>query len=137
MKELYKVMKKILLIFITVIIASGLLINGCTKEATKTSTPTTTSTPTVTGKMPVRGGTYTAISNLPLVSNVGYPREMPSNDASWWAETLAELSDLYGTLTPLLAESWKEDIKAKTLTVYLQKGVKFHDGTDFDAEAVK
>jgi ABC-type transport system substrate-binding protein len=38
---------------------------------------------------------------------------------------------------PWLATSWKEDPKAKTITFILRKGVKFHDGTDFNARAVQ
>src|SRR5437867_891265 len=39
-------------------------------------------------------------------------------------------------LKPGLAESWQQP-DAKTLIFKLQRGVKFHDGTDFNAEAAK
>jgi len=45
--------------------------------------------------------------------------------------------DEAGNLAPKLAESWEIDPEAKTITFYLREGVKFHDGTDFNAEAVK
>jgi peptide/nickel transport system substrate-binding protein len=38
---------------------------------------------------------------------------------------------------PMLAEKWEISKDAKTYTFFLRKNVKFHDGTPFNAEAVK
>lgn len=40
-------------------------------------------------------------------------------------------------LAPSLATEWSSSKDGKTWTFKLRSGVKFHDGTDFDAEAVK
>lgn len=40
-------------------------------------------------------------------------------------------------LVPLLAESYESNAEATEFTITLREGVSFHDGTPFDAEAVK
>ena len=42
-----------------------------------------------------------------------------------------------GAVLPLLADDWTSDPDGKTYTFKLKKGVKFQDGTPFDAEAVR
>ena len=41
-----------------------------------------------------------------------------------------------GTLEPWLISGYEEDPDALTLTVHLREGIKFHDGSDFNADAV-
>jgi peptide/nickel transport system substrate-binding protein len=45
--------------------------------------------------------------------------------------------DPIGNLAPGLATSWKQDAASKSITFALRKGVKFHDGTDWNAQAAK
>jgi len=51
-------------------------------------------------------------------------------------EYLVEIDVENGELQPLLAESWSTD-DGSNWTFNLQKGVKFHNGTEFNAEDVK
>jgi len=52
-------------------------------------------------------------------------------------EALISQNLIIGELTPQLAERWDQDPEGKYITLYLRKGVKYHDGTDFNAKAVK
>ncbi len=58
------------------------------------------------------------------------------NMIDYVVETLVRI-DKEGNLQPMLAESWEVSDDGLTVTFHLRKGVKFHDGTPFNAEAVK
>lgn len=52
-------------------------------------------------------------------------------------DTLIALDPETGELVPGLATSWESSADAKSYTFVLRNDVKFHDGTPFNAEAVK
>ena len=45
--------------------------------------------------------------------------------------------DPKGNIIPWLAEKWETSTDGKTVTFHLRQGVKYHDGTAFDADSVK
>ena len=87
---------------------------------------------------PARGGTLTVglAGNWrtldPAIYRVVYERELLHNIF----DTLVEIDPSLG-LHPGLAKSWSVSADGKTITMRLQEGVLFHDGTKFDAAAVK
>ena len=71
---------------------------------------------------------------------IGYPPNMTAQtDGQTSSVALESLFrfDEKAEIVPLLALGWRADVKAKTITITLRKGVKFHDGTDFNAKACK
>jgi peptide/nickel transport system substrate-binding protein len=52
-------------------------------------------------------------------------------------ETLIEFGEQDTELAPGLATEWSNSEDGLTYTLKLREGIKFHDGTDFNAEAVK
>ena len=125
MKKKPQLGKLILIVFALVLLASILVI-GCAKK--------TTTSPT--------GSQYGGILKIGMDSDA---RSLGDPLDTWYQthvmgrpalEVLGRY-DEQGIMTPWLAESWDEDASAMTFTIKLRKGVKFHDGTDFNAEAVK
>lgn len=71
---------------------------------------------------------------------IGFTPEITNNSFQQFLRTSFNSLTFYdekGNLAPELATSWETDADAATITFHLREGVKFHDGTDFNAEAVK
>jgi peptide/nickel transport system substrate-binding protein len=138
-------MKRLLAILI-ILLACSLIIVGCGTEVTTTTTPPTTTTtpptttttpPTTPTATPKTGGTLVILGGM--VTTLGDPREMGAPGKFNMVPCLENLGRLNeeGDLQPWLAESWTLDPVAKTVTVKLKQGIKFHDNTEFNAAAVK
>lgn len=92
-----------------------------------------------TPSTPSSGGVLKLAMNNGAV-NIGYmPQARTIEETIIGGAALETLTrfDSKGNFVPWLAVSWEQDIAGKTITYKLQQGVKFHDGTDFNASAVK
>jgi peptide/nickel transport system substrate-binding protein len=88
-------------------------------------------------KTPVRGGILREIQPNGPKSLSYYPEMGPgeSTAALPAAEKLMEYNQ-DKQIVPLLAESVTVGLDGKSITFRLKKGIQFHDGSDFNAEAV-
>jgi peptide/nickel transport system substrate-binding protein len=152
-------MKTLTMILVVLLVLSAVALSGCSSTATTTKAPVTTTAATTqpaattaattakttaatsaapTTVTPKKGGTLKVIQVVGP-SNLSYIPEQNMTDetnAKAYAETLVYWAG-NGEFKPELAKSWDLDQANKTLTFHLQEGVKFHDGTAFDAEAVR
>jgi peptide/nickel transport system substrate-binding protein len=88
---------------------------------------------------PQRGGVLRHIEPVGHKAPFGWPLESWSTmleSKPVCIEALVRLNP-EGKPVPWLATSWKVAPDKSSITFYLRKGVKFHDGTDFNAEAAK
>jgi len=67
---------------------------------------------------------------------IGWPPEAMTQDNMCCIEPLLMADDKLNQ-SPWLATSWDIDIENLVITLKLREGVKFHDGTDFNAKAAK
>jgi peptide/nickel transport system substrate-binding protein len=150
-------MKRWVYFFLVLAISLAAIISACAGQQTTSTAPpasvastsatafTATAAPTGTQaiiKPTVQaryGGTMKLIFNISLV-NIGYIPDYAAPYDTWMAES--DLESLLaiqpdGSYGPLLATAWKIAPDYSSVTFNLRKGVKFHDGTDFNAQAVK
>lgn len=95
---------------------------------------------TAGGETPVLGGTLKWVSgSQPGGNQVGIPWKYNASIPPYLLPVVEPLiiSDAAGNLQPWLAKSWEIADDYLSITFVLRDDVKFHDGTPFNAEAVK
>ncbi len=140
--------KKWIALFLALVMACSLAACTSKQETTKETetqdktqteqTQTTEAEPSTDGDAAKYGGVF-KIGLGTDVLHIGYPQLSLTFQASLIADTCLEHLCRYnedGTLQPWLCTAYEEDPDAMTLTVHLREGIKFHDGSDFNAEAV-
>jgi peptide/nickel transport system substrate-binding protein len=108
--------------------------------AIPTAAPVTTQPTTKpAADQPVKGGTLKIIM-VGSPSNLGNPTLIDHpNDKRFSSPIMESLIRIGydGKYVPWLATDWKIAEDLKSITFNLQKGVKYHDGTPFNAQSVK
>jgi peptide/nickel transport system substrate-binding protein len=107
--------------------------------ATQPAQPATTTQTTPSAAAPKTGGILKIGTGLDAV-NLGNPPGQTTVQDTLTSKTCVESLGRYdakGNMVPWLADNWKIDAAAKTITISLKKGVVFHDMTPFNASAVK
>lgn len=102
--------------------------SGTPSTDSNTTDNSTTSTPQVL----VFGRGADSVSLDPAIVTDGESFKVTQN----LFETLLNFGEQNTTIHPGLAKEWQVSDDGLTYTFQLQEGVKFHDGTDFNAEAV-
>jgi peptide/nickel transport system substrate-binding protein len=113
--------------------------NASPSPTTTTTTTTTSGTPTATEAAAKDGGTL--VVALPGDITRTDPAMVDDSNSSYVMQQVMEglVSLKPGStseVVPALAETWDLSADGKTYTFHLRQGVKFHDGTDFNADAV-
>ncbi len=131
-------MKKILITLGILTLLLALVVGGCSEpEATPEPSPEPAPAPEPAG--PKTGGTLRIIEPQSPPGQIGWPAEWTGDTsiaASLCVESLLR-SWPDGTLVGVLAESWETAPEEPSITFHLRQGVKYHDGSDFNAEAVR
>ena len=88
---------------------------------------------------PQYGGVLKIIDVAEGAQPLGAPWDIRGIDSKLIHPVIDNLvrEDINGNYHPWLATGWKIDQARNTITLSLRKGVKFHDGTDLNAKAVK
>jgi peptide/nickel transport system substrate-binding protein len=125
--------KKTVKLMLVFFLAISMLLVGCSDKSEETSGKDSKSTDSGSKKDTLvygRGGDSTSLD--PITSTEGETFKITENIL----ETLLQYGDQDTTVNPGLAKKWEVSEDGLTYTFELQEGVKFHDGTDFNADAV-
>ena len=120
--------KKHTLSRIVTLVAVIAIVSGCAQNDTKKNTQAEPQVSGVTNEI-----VYASAKDINDMNPHLYTGSMPAQGMVY--ESLVENTS--EGIKPLLAESWDISKDGRTYTFHLRKGVKFHDGEPFNAEAVK
>lgn len=127
-------MNKQFKLLLIAILAISMFLVGCSSKSKETSGTKKESNSAATSKKDTlvfaRGGDSTSLD--PITTTEGETFKVTDNIF----ENLLFYGDQDTTVHPGLAESWEVSPDGLTYTFKLRQGVKFHDGTDFNADAV-
>ncbi|CAM3036633.1 ABC transporter substrate-binding protein [Paenibacillus sediminis] len=126
----FKSMNKSLLI---TLLGTALLVTGCGGANQGASDKAGATSSATAGKKVINIGLKADPPSMdPNISTSLYDRQV-------YASLYDKLFDIdaNGKIVPMLVNSYEITPDGKTYTFKLKEGIKFHDGTDFDAEAVK
>jgi peptide/nickel transport system substrate-binding protein len=153
--------KKGLFLILATILVAMLALAACSTATTTTTKPATSTAPTTTTSKPTTTAPTTTITTAKPTTTTGQPKyggtlrlsrftsEGPSvgdplkhagmnsfYEATPALETLLR-ADASGALIPWLATGYTVDVANKSITLAIRQGIKFHDGTPFNADAVR
>jgi peptide/nickel transport system substrate-binding protein len=148
-------MKRTLFVLLGFVLLLSMLLGACgkttpsattaapaTTQATvkpTTAAPTTAAPTTAAPTGEKYGGIWREALTVGPARPIGYPSEAGNDsftDSSPANETLIGVK-LDSSVYPILATSWKIADDGSSITLNLRKGVKFHDGSDFNADVCK
>src|ERR1035437_6549804 len=144
-------MKRLVYVIVASVLAVSSLLAACASPAATptqaTAAPTTTvpkatvtatATPTAT-VTPKYGGQLKVIYATGPGTSIGMPQEAVGGTVATEQLSLETLfrEDIDGSLNPLLATSMDVAPDGSSITIHLRQGVKFQDGSDWNAQALK
>ncbi len=146
-------MRKLILVSVALVLALALVWSSCSSPASTSTTSSTTSTTTSTSTSTTTTAVKTTTTSTPAknggtmkvimrsaVSVVGLPWEGSGGAPHRMVETAFDFLVRYDqnyNFQPRLADSWDIAPDGKSVTFHLHPGIKFSDGTPFNAAAVK
>ncbi|MEM7018942.1 MAG: ABC transporter substrate-binding protein [Pseudomonadota bacterium] len=137
-------LKKLTLKSAEICVIFGLVLLGFALTACSSDNPTTTEeTPTEIEQTPqgIQYGGHLRVGYSLEPTSLDAVLGRSGGDAYYWHQIYDQLVDANIDLTPKLstslAESWEVTTDPDAITFKLRGGVKFHDGTPFNADAVK
>jgi peptide/nickel transport system substrate-binding protein len=129
-------MRKSIWLVLVALLVTGLvamMVAGCGGTTDDTSSATTDAGD------PVIGG-VAKIGKMGSAAFFGFPKNVRGPDQWWEGLFLEQMFNPTGEVdvyAPMLAESWELTADKSAYIFHLRQGVKFVDGTDFNAEAAK